>query len=299
MAIASITAATSFGRSPLRQTDAFDAALAQYGAELHLFCYRLLASYDDAGDAVRETFVRAQRERNYARERSALRRRLYGIATDACLDRLRDDGRRMPAGTSIADLPWLQPYPDRLLDALVPLVSPDAVRLDRESIDLTFLGTLQLLAPRQRAVLVLRSVLGWSAAETAATLGMTVTAANSALQRARLALRERRAGQAPLPARTTEHERAAVDRWIALRKETDSVRRAVQGEWVRIPTDANRQPAVASYVRRAGAAEFTADSLDVLRVHGDHVSEVTTFGAHVFAAFDLPATLSTNRVAHG
>ena len=128
---------------------------------------------------------------------------------------------------------------------------------------------------------------------------MTVTAANSALQRARLALRERRAGQPPLPGRTTEHERAAVDRWIALRKETDSVRAAVQGDRVRIPVDANRQPAVASYLRRAGAAEFTAESLEVLRVHGDHVTEVTTFGARVFAAFDLPATLTTSRAAHG
>jgi len=299
VAIASITAATSFGRFPLRQTDAFDVALAQYGAELHLFCYRLLASFGDADDAVRETFARAQRERNYARERSALRRRLYGIATDACLNRLREDGRRVAAGSSIGDMPWLQPYPDRLLDALVPLVSPDAVRLDRESIDLTFLCTVQLLAPRQRAVLVLRGILGWNAAETAATLGMTVAAANSALQRARLALRERRAGQAPLPTRTTEHERATVDRWIALRKETESVRTAAQGEWVRIRTDANRQPAVASYVRRTGEAEFTADSLDVLRVQGDHVTEVISFGAHVFAAFDLPATLSTNRAAHG
>ncbi|HTW85059.1 MAG TPA: sigma factor-like helix-turn-helix DNA-binding protein [Candidatus Sulfotelmatobacter sp.] len=281
-------------RPPLRAADAFNAALARYRGELHVYGYRLLGSFADAEAVVGETLVRMQRERDYARERAALQRRLYGIATEAALDFLRANDRRTGSGASIADMLWLQPYPDRLLDA-VERALPDAAGIARSTIDLTFLGTLQLLTLRQRAVLVLRSIHGWSAADTAATLGMTVTAVNSALQRARAALRDRRNGGETLPDRTTDDERATVDRWIMLRREADSVRANGIGEWVRVPTDANRQPALANYVRRGNAVEYTAHGLDVLRVARDRVVEVVSFPPRVFAWFELPAALPVRR----
>src|SRR5262245_36026073 len=306
---------------------AFAALVERHRRELHVHCYRMLGSFDDAEDLVQETFLRAWRARGRFQGGPRFRAWLYRIATNACLDALRTR-RRLPALHSYAEVPWLQPYPDRLLDEIAPGdTEPGAAAVAKETVELTFLAVIQLLPPRQRAVLILRDVLGWSAGETATLLDTTAAAANSALQRARATLRAR------LPARPSEwsgaqptdaeqrllagfidaHERADADAAVALVREDIRVtmpphpwchdglaalepllRRAFsepEGAWRLLPTRANRQPAAASYLQARDDPEFQAFKLDVLRVEGDRIAEITTFGVHLFPAFGLPATL--------
>src|SRR5262245_58818312 len=161
----------------------------------------MLGSYDEAEDLVQETFLRAWRFRDRFEEGSGpgVRPWLYRIATNACIDAHRHRSRRPPSLGSFADIPWLQPYPDRLLDEVAPAGDePDAVVVERETISLAFLAALQVLPPRQRAALIARDVLGWPAEETATVLETSVAAANSAVQRARATLKDR------LPQRRTE-----------------------------------------------------------------------------------------------
>jgi RNA polymerase sigma-70 factor (TIGR02960 family) len=275
---------------------------------------------------VQETFLRAWRARDSFEGGQGFRAWLYRIATNACLDALRSS-RWVPSLHSLAEVPWIQPYPDRLLDELAPSdTEPDAVVVARETIELTYLAVIQLLPPRQRAVVILRDVLGWSAAETASLLDMTVAAANSALQRARATLRER------LPARPSEwsgsepsdDERLLLERFIDAHERADAAAAAAlarediritmpphpwcfeglavirplleqgltePGEWRLLPTWANRQPTAASYLRAPGETEFRAFKLDVLRVEGGRIAEITTFDASLFPAFGLPPTL--------
>ncbi|HKE50853.1 MAG TPA: RNA polymerase subunit sigma-70, partial [Actinomycetes bacterium] len=168
----------------------FEQLTQQHRRELHVHCYRMLASFDEAEDAVQETFLRAWRSREqFAGDSSypsSYRAWLYRIATNVCVDVLRSKARHPVALQSFAEVPWLQPYPDRLLDEIAPAEDqPDAAVVARETIELAFLAALQVLPPRQRAALVLRDVLGQPANETAALLETSVAAANSALQRAR------------------------------------------------------------------------------------------------------------------
>src|SRR5437763_103928 len=138
-----------------------------------------------AEDAVHETFLKAWLGRSGFDGGSPFRAWLYRIATNVCLDMLRRSSRRT-AANSFAEVPWLQPYPDLLLEAAAPNdEQPEAVAVSRETISLAFLAALQVLPPRQRAALIARDVLGWPASETASALGTSVAAANSALQRAR------------------------------------------------------------------------------------------------------------------
>jgi RNA polymerase sigma-70 factor (TIGR02960 family) len=306
---------------------AFAELVGRHRRELHVHCYRMLGSFEEAEDLVQETFLRAWRGRERFEGGPGFRAWLYRIATNACLDALRSSRRRVRSLHSVAEVPWLQPYPDRLLDELAPSdTEPDAVVVARESIELTFLAVIQLLPPRQRAVLILRDVLGWSAREAAELLETTVAAANSALQRARATLRER------LPARPSEwsgsapseeerlllerfidaHERADADAAAALVRDDiritmpphpwcfeglAAIRPLLEegltapGEWRLVPTRANRQPTAASYLRARGDREFRAFKLDVLRIEGGLIAEITTFGATLFPAFGLPPTL--------
>src|ERR671930_787745 len=163
----------------------------------------MLWSVEDAEDAVQETFLRAWARLDSFAGRAPFRAWMYGIATHACLDALRRKKARVwptdlsePADPSSAptppvELPWLQPYPDRLLEASAPPdAEPEAVVTSKETIELAFLAAIQRLPARQRAVLILRDVLDWSAKQTAAALEMTPVAVNSALQRAHATLGE-------------------------------------------------------------------------------------------------------------
>ena len=170
---------------------AFAALTERYRRELHVHCYRMLASFDDAEDAVQETLLRAWRSRDGFAGDGMFRAWLYRIATNVCLDALRRREHRASALRSFAEVPWLQPYPDRLLDeAAASGDEPGAAVIERETIELAFVAALQVLPPRQRAALIARDVLGWPASQTAVLLEMSVAAANSALQRARATMRE-------------------------------------------------------------------------------------------------------------
>jgi RNA polymerase sigma-70 factor (TIGR02960 family) len=309
----------------------FAARAERHRRELHVHCYRMVGSSEEAEDLVQETLLRAWRGRASLERDEWLRAWLYRIATNACLDAIKRDGRRVPSLGSFRDVPWLQPYPDQLLDeAAPPAEEPDAAVVGRETIELTFLAVIQLLPPRQRAALVLSDVLGWSAREVGEVLEIGVAAVNSALQRARATLREHlppgRREEWTASASVTERERELLAGFIdthergdaegALALVADDIRITMPphpylyegratiapllesalgpdsiGEWRLRPTRANRQPAAASWLRRPGDSEFRAFKLDVLRVRGDRIAEITTFDATLFEAFGLPATL--------
>jgi RNA polymerase sigma-70 factor (TIGR02960 family) len=310
---------------------AFAALTERHRRELHVHCYRMLASFDDAEDAVQETFLRAWRGRDGFGGDALFRAWLYRIATNVCLDMLRRSSRHVTVLHSYAELPWLQPYPDRLLDQAAPGgEQPDAVAVQRETIELVFLAALQVLPPRQRAALIATDVLGWSAKETAAALETSVAAANSALQRARARMREHlpeRRGEWPAATEPSAAERALLASFIDAHERCDTaaaiacaakdirvtmppnpfrfdgiegittlLHRAFgpdrAGDWRLLPTGANRMPAAASYLRQPGDSEFRAFKLDVLRVRDGLIAEITTFGPALFPAFGLPQTLA-------
>jgi len=308
---------------------AFAALTERHRRELHVHCYRMLASFDDAEDAVQETFLRAWRSRDRFEGGALFRAWLYRIATNMCLDLLRQRSRRPTVGHSFAEVPWLQPYPDRLLDEIAPSDDqPDAVVVERETIELAFLAALQVLPPRQRAALIARDVLGWPASETASLLETSVAAANSALQRPRATMqghlpsrraewsaRESNDGERILLARFIDaHERCDAAAAIAIASQEIRItmppnpsrfegraaiapllarafREERDGDWRLVPTQANRMPTAASYLRRPGDAAFRSFKLDVLRIEGGAIAEITTFGAALFPAFGLPPTL--------
>ena len=169
---------------------AFGARVEPHRRELHVHCYRLLGSFEEAEDLVQEAFLRAWRRRETYEGRASVRAWLYRIATNACLDALDKRPRRPSASGEVA---WLQPYPDELLEQLPDRrEGPEDVALAKETVELAFIAAIQHLAPLPRAVLVLRDVLGCSAKETARLLETTEASVNSALQRARAGLRERR-----------------------------------------------------------------------------------------------------------
>jgi RNA polymerase sigma-70 factor (ECF subfamily) len=311
------------------EESAFAALTEHHRRELHVHCYRMLASFEDAEDAVQETFLRAWRGRDSFDRSSLFRAWLYRIATNVCLDMLRRSSRRLTKMQSFAEVPWLQPYPDRLLDEVAPRdEEPDAVAVERETIELVFIAALQVLPSRQRAALIARDVLGWSASETASLLETSIAAANSALQRARATMHEH------LPARREEwsasepspEEQALLARFIDAHERCDAaaaVAIAAQdiritmppyllcydglaafvpllerafgedrdGDWRLVPTRANRMPTAASYLRRPGDSEFRAFKFDVLRIDEGVIAELTTFGTALFPVFGLPPTL--------
>ncbi len=296
--------------------------------ELQVHCYRMLASFEEAEDLVQETLLRAWRRREDLDREEHLRAWLYKIATNACLDTVKAKNRRVASLGSFRDLPWLEPYPDRLLEPEAPTSDePDTALIGRETIELTFLAVIQLLPPRQRAVLILREVLDWPAAEVAELLEIGVAAVNSALQRARATLREHLPAEDredwSNPREVTETERGVLERYMAAHESGDPQetlalirddirvtmppapylfegraailelleRSAGTGEWRLLPTRANRQPAAGCYLRAPGDTAFRAFKIDVLRIVDGAIAEATTFGAKHFAAFDLPAVL--------
>lgn len=310
----------------------FDELVRSYRRELHVHCYRMLGSFDEAEDHVQEVLLRAWRARDGFQGRSSVRTWLYRVATNACLDTLRREARRAvpgPAGSgpSVATMPWLQPYPDVLLDELpTGQPGPEAEAVRRETTSLAFLATIQLLPPRQRAVLILREMLSWRAAEVAGLLEMSVPAVNSALQRARATLREQwpdgldqvpdapDAGQRRLLQRfIAAHEQADPEALIAILREDvrlaispqvgewtgrDDVGGALRGgmtilgQWRVLPIRANGQLGAAGYLCRPGQASFVPFVLTVLRLEHGRVTEIAAFEQpSMFTAFGLPASL--------
>jgi RNA polymerase sigma-70 factor (ECF subfamily) len=308
----------------------FGSVVERHRRELQVHCYRMLGSIEDSEDLVQETFLRAWRGREAFEGRATFRAWLYKIATNVCLDALKGRPRRVlpadvaPAANPAAGIPgtgehaWLEPYPDQLL--------VDEVVVERETIELAFLAAMQHLPPRQRAVLILRDVVGWSADETAGVLDMSAAAVKSALQRARATMRERlprrRADWASSP--TTE-ERAVLAVWVAALEAADtdalaqllradarvsfppapvwydgrdafldaSRRHAAVGEYRVIPTSANLQPALALYLCRPGDTLFRALALEVLRVEDGQIAEIIDFGdLSLFERFGLADSFS-------
>jgi len=216
---------------------AFNTIVQRYRRELHVHCYRMLGSLDDAEDAVQETFLRAWRRRETFEGRSTFRAWLYRIATNACLDALeRTASRMLPSQLGPAsgpdvylpptDQPWLQPYPDRLLEVSAPNESePDVLAVTKETIELAFLAAIQLLPPKQRAALILCDVLDWSAKEAASLLDSSVAAVNSALQRARVTLKDnnpQRQHASTMSRAASDEERAVLQRFIEAFERSDA-----------------------------------------------------------------------------
>jgi RNA polymerase sigma-70 factor (TIGR02960 family) len=318
--------------------DAFAELTGPFRRELQAHCYRILGSAADAEDMLQETMMAAWRGLDRFEERASLRTWLHAIATNKCLNHLRASGSKAPY-TPAVPLPeptrsgeplWLEPYPDALLGDLPDTApGPEARYETRESVSLAFITALQHLPPRQRAVLVLRDVLGFRATETAAILGCTVDAANNLLKRARATIaghlppggRDR----APLPGSAREHqvtarfadafERGDVQAIVALLTDDawltmpplpfeyqgrESIGQFLDVVAFRfgdrrcslIPTRANGQPAFGRYLSDPHAPVARAHGMIVLTLAGDRISAITGFiDNSVLPRFGLPRSI--------
>jgi RNA polymerase sigma-70 factor (ECF subfamily) len=319
--------------------DAFRRLVEPHRAELHAHCYRMLGSLHDAEDALQEALLRAWRGLCQFEGRSALRRWLYRITTNACLNALARRPKRVlpidygpPAdepGMPLSDPVWLEPYPDETLGLEDGYAAPDARYEQREAVELAFVAALQHLPPRQRAVLVLREVLGFSAKEVSESLGTTVASVNSALQRARKTVDERlpeKSQQATMRSLGDERVREIVQNFVHAFEQGDidaivgllaedatfemppsptwyRGRDAVADSWLMpggppprlryMPTRANGQPALGTYVLEAERSRYVPIALDVLTLRGTRIADITAFRTpEIFSHFGLPAELA-------
>jgi RNA polymerase sigma-70 factor (ECF subfamily) len=331
--------------------DAFRRLTEPHRRELHVHCYRILGSYQDAEDVLQETLLSAWRGLGGYEERASVRTWLYRIATNRSLDALRAGARRdgamtqrterinteringvePPAPSAYSEVPWLQPYPDELVDLPDPAPGPEAVVEQHEAMSLAFVTALQLLPPRQRAVLLLRDVLGYRAAEAAEILETTVESVTSALKRARATidadatLAERRT-QAPAPEIGSAEERRLVAAYVDAfsTHDVDKLLTILSDDvWLKMPplpfeyhgrdeaigffeaivhpqarrmrmvhTRANGCPASGMYAHDAVTDTWRATGLIVLVFAGDRICEITRFEPAVMASFGLPRTLA-------
>jgi RNA polymerase sigma-70 factor (TIGR02960 family) len=324
---------SALARAQAGDSAAFGELTDPYRRELHVHCYRILGSFQDAEDLLQETLLSAWQGLGRF-DGQSLRPWLYRIATNRCLNYLRDSSRRPKvttaldsgppfAGAAHSDEPWwLEPYPDALLDAIE--LGPEARYDARESITLSFVAGLQHLPTQQRAALVLRDVLGFSAAEVAEMLDSTPASVNSALQRARLGLQSSR-GPDRVTRPRSPHEAEVVDRFVDAIQQgdidrvvallTDDARLKMPPEpfefhgprpiavflqqvafWREdlkmIPTRANDAPAFGYYRKDPNADLYRASGIFVLTVSEDQISSMTRFGdKSLFACFGLPRTM--------
>jgi RNA polymerase sigma-70 factor (TIGR02960 family) len=330
--------ASLLSRARAGDENAFRELIDPYRRELQLHCYRILGSVQDAEDLLQETLLAAWRGLERFQERASLRAWLYRIATNRCLNALRDRKRRPqevstmvepPEPTRMAELTWLEPYPDVLLEGLPDTAAGPETRYEtRESVGLAFIAALQHLPPRQRVALVLRDVLGFDTAEAAATLDSTESSVKGALQRARATLDERLPAdgleRAPLP--DSAHERELVghfaaavesgdtqgivslltdDAWLTMPPEPyeyqggEAIARFLDDRAARrgahyrlVPTRANGQPAFGCYLPDPSALIARAHGLMVITLNEDRVSAITWFGERsLLSLFGLPRTL--------
>ena len=313
----------------IRDVDArsFAELVEPHRRELHAHCYRMLGSVFDADDAVQDTTLRAWRALGRFEGRSSLRSWLYTIATNTCLNQIaRRPKRVLPIdygpstdphdglGLPLAETVWVEPYPDETMGVEDGLASPDARFERRESLELAFVAALQLLPASQRAVLILREVLGYSAKEVAATLETTVASVNSALQRARKTIDDKlpeRSQQETLRALGDEQLTEIVDAYMDALQRGDVPRvvsmlaedaawsmpplptwfggiEEITGflefgplsgtwRWRHMPTRVNGQAAVGAYTWDEAEGAYLPFALDVLTFEGDRIKEVTAF----------------------
>ena len=322
--------------------DAFGRLVEPHRAQLLAHCYRMLGSLHDAEDALQDALLRAWRKLGGFEGRSSYATWLYRIATNACIDAIARRPKRVlpldygrePGGTQtdvgepLSESVWIEPYPDDALGVPDGYAAPAARYEQREAVELAFVAALQHLPANQRAVLILREVLGFSAREVAESLETTVASVNSALQRARRTVGDRlpeRSQQATLRSlgddRVRELVAAYVDAWA--KGDVDALRTLLAEDavfsmppwasWWRgretlaafakeaveycaearaVPTHANGQPAIAYYSLDADTETYRATAIDVLTFEGDQIKEITAFVTpEAFGRFGLPPVL--------
>ncbi len=317
-----------------------------YRREIQLHCYRMLGSLYDAEDQVQETFLRAWRGLDRFEGRSSFRNWLYRIATNVCLNALarRHDPSRVlpetlgpsaerpPEGAPSVEIAWLEPYPDALIEGIADAApGPEARYEQQEAVQLAFIAAIQYLPPRQRAALLLRDVLGWSAAETASMLDASVASTNSALQRARATLHTRLPqGRADAQPASDDRQRALLDRYVraweradldgfaALLREDAVFSMPPWPQWYRgratirdfftwswqvtggrfrlIPAAANGQPAFALYCHDPEGSDYQPHGIWLLTLDGEEITDLTAFfDPRLFAAFALSPALPADQ----
>jgi RNA polymerase sigma-70 factor (TIGR02960 family) len=317
---------------------AFQELTAPYRRELLVHCYRMLGSLQDAEDTLQETLMAAWQGLGGFEERASIRTWLYRIATNRCLNAIRSANRRAakewdvpevqpPEPTGFGEVVWLEPFPDQLLEGAfeVPL-GPEARYEQTEAISLAFVTALQILPPRQVAVLILHDVMGFQANEVAEMLDSTVASVNSALKRARAGLQRgltADAGRDPAPAPESAREQAVVSAFVRAYESADLdaiVALLTQDTFISmppmpleyegrdvvsrfyaaifragrrfdlVPTRANGQPAFGAYLRSRHGIRHGTGVL-VLALSGDKISSITRFDNSVLPSFGLPRSL--------
>jgi RNA polymerase sigma-70 factor (TIGR02960 family) len=338
MKVGRVVAADLVSRAQAGDGDAFAELAEPYRRELQVHCYRMLGSFHDAEDALQDTLLTAWQGLAGFEGRASLRTWLYKIATNRCLN-LRRSARRRPARewdvpkveppepTRLGEVLWLEPYPDTLLAGTTGVPSgPEARYEQTESISLAFVTALQVLPPRQLAVLILRDVLGFHASEVAGMLDSTVESVTSALKRARASMQGRLqpdSGDPPPPAAGSPTENAIVAKFVTAWESanldalvallTDDVfismppipfeylgRDAVARfcgalfdagrRFDLVPARANGQPAFGAYLRGAAGIRH-GTGLHVLTLSGDRICAMTRFDESVLSSFGLPISL--------